>query len=458
MKLPSLLAVVICISFVAPVFAQKPELVVQTGHSTDKIYHIKFSPDGKMLATAGWYDQNVKLWSVETGKEIASLRYSNTPLFSYNSLAWRQGSLYLTTGTSGKMGANHIRYNTVSKQTALTVPLQVQKNKLGDYSPDGKFLCLASDSIWAIVRGDTLNRKDSVTILETTSGNIRAILPLSGNTMGIFSPDGKYLITIDDKKKIFLWDAQTFAFIRVIPILAINFAFSPDGQTLALVSDNKEIQIVYLPTDKIVATLKGHSQKINDIVFSPNGKYLYSTSNDSTIKVWDIAGSTVLKSFNNFPASTATVVVSPDGKTLAMTTLPAKRVVYLLDAETGKALHVLRGGVKGSLGEISLDKDNRGFIATRKDITPFVNVDADIVEEVPEILHKWDFTSVSQSATNIQKKFKRSETALFRTVQDTLILAEASDSLVAFWNPKTTQIMRQIPIPTFAHYFFCDKL
>ena len=51
--------------------AQKPELVVQTGHA-DNVLSVAFSPDGKLLAS-GSEDAAIKLWDVSTGQELAAL-------------------------------------------------------------------------------------------------------------------------------------------------------------------------------------------------------------------------------------------------------------------------------------------------------------------------------------------------------------------------------------------------
>jgi WD40 repeat protein len=48
----------------ASAFAQKPELVVQTGHTGIYISHLAFSSDGKMLATSGIPDANVCIWHI----------------------------------------------------------------------------------------------------------------------------------------------------------------------------------------------------------------------------------------------------------------------------------------------------------------------------------------------------------------------------------------------------------
>ena len=48
--------------------AQRPDLLVQTGHS-NKVDSIAFSPDGKLLASSSW-DNTIKLWDVARGSEL----------------------------------------------------------------------------------------------------------------------------------------------------------------------------------------------------------------------------------------------------------------------------------------------------------------------------------------------------------------------------------------------------
>src|SRR5262245_50936108 len=51
--------------------AQRPELVLQTGH-TDGAQAVAFSPDGKLLASGG-FDNTIKLWEVGTGRMLRTL-------------------------------------------------------------------------------------------------------------------------------------------------------------------------------------------------------------------------------------------------------------------------------------------------------------------------------------------------------------------------------------------------
>ncbi len=51
--------------------AQKPELVVQTGHSS-RVTSVSFSREGKYIVTGSW-DATTKIWEVSSGRELASL-------------------------------------------------------------------------------------------------------------------------------------------------------------------------------------------------------------------------------------------------------------------------------------------------------------------------------------------------------------------------------------------------
>ncbi|KAK4183125.1 WD40-repeat-containing domain protein [Podospora australis] len=64
------------------------------GHQ-NKVNHCNFSPDGTMIASAGW-DNHTKLWNARDGKFLASLRGHVAPVYM---CAWSADSRLLVTGS-----------------------------------------------------------------------------------------------------------------------------------------------------------------------------------------------------------------------------------------------------------------------------------------------------------------------------------------------------------------------
>src|SRR5436190_6447618 len=63
---------------VAPLRAA--ELPAELKGHTGLVYHLAFSPDGKLLATAG-FDNTVKLWNFATRKEARTLAGHTGPVY-----------------------------------------------------------------------------------------------------------------------------------------------------------------------------------------------------------------------------------------------------------------------------------------------------------------------------------------------------------------------------------------
>ncbi len=67
------------------------------GHSSD-VESVAFSPDGKYLASSS-SDETVKLWSVESQKEVTTLQGHTK---SVNSIAFSPDGKYLASGSKDK--------------------------------------------------------------------------------------------------------------------------------------------------------------------------------------------------------------------------------------------------------------------------------------------------------------------------------------------------------------------
>ncbi len=198
------------------------------GHD-NLVTSVNFSPDGKTLVSGSW-DGTIKLWNVETGKEIRTLKGHDGYVLSVN------------------------------------------------FSPDGKTLVSGSDDntikLWNVETGKEIR---------TLKGHDSSVLSVN------FSPDGKTLVS-GSWQTVKLWNVETGQEIRTLKghdnrVKSVNF--SPDGKTLVSGSW-QTVKLWNVETGEEIRTLKGHDDWVNSVNFSPDGKTLVSGSGDNTIKLWNL--------------------------------------------------------------------------------------------------------------------------------------------------------------------------
>jgi WD40 repeat protein/energy-coupling factor transporter ATP-binding protein EcfA2 len=156
----------------------------------------------------------------------------------------------------------------------------------------------------------------------------------------IFSPDGKYLATIENRNIVRVWNVKT-GNIKELPITedksgVRNIVFSPDGKLLAIASKDKTLRVLEVATgkQKLLPMLKGESE-VNNIVFSPDGKLLAIASNNKTLRVLEVAtGKQKLLPMLKGESEVNNIVFSPDGKLLAIAS--KDKTLRVLEVVSGK--------------------------------------------------------------------------------------------------------------------------
>ncbi|HEY4260194.1 MAG TPA: protein kinase [Schlesneria sp.] len=145
------------------------------GH-THNIADVRFSPDGKWLASSGW-DSSVRLWNVESGKSGPVLR---SHISGANSIAWSPDSTHLVSG--GHWGDGKINVWNIDGTLEASWKGH-QAHNLVLWSPDGKFIAAAGE-------GDTYKiwNPNGDPVVELRIPNARLV-------GGAFSPDGKWFMT-----------------------------------------------------------------------------------------------------------------------------------------------------------------------------------------------------------------------------------------------------------------------
>ena len=238
-----------------------------------------------------------------------------------------------------KKGTKTVENNLAQDTTQWNLP-ENAKARLGkadvndiQYSPDGKFLAVASDiGIWLY---DVTVHQEASLITGDTSG----VLCLA------FSPDGRILATGNGDSTITLHDRITGTQKTLVGLTTDyirSIAFSPDGKTIAGGGHRGPILLWDAITGAEKYTLPNDSDWVIKLLFTPDGGTLVSVNWDGKIRLWNSDTGEHKKTFAMHPdCSTGGVAAAftPDGKTVAIGSVNG--TIYLHDLSTGELKMIL---------------------------------------------------------------------------------------------------------------------
>ncbi|XP_075569872.1 superkiller complex protein 8 isoform X1 [Pelecanus crispus] len=204
------------------------------------VVSVDISHTGSIAASSS-LDAHIRLWDLETGKQIKSIDAGPVDAWS---LAFSPDSQYLATGSHvGKV--NIFGVETGKKEYSLDTRGKFILSIA--YSPDGKYLA---------------------------SGAIDGII----NIFDIAT--GKLLHTLEG---------------HAMPIRSLTF--SPDSQLLVTASDDGYIKIYDVQHANLAGTLSGHGSWVLNVAFCPDDTHFVSSSSDKSVKVWDAGTRTCVHTF-----------------------------------------------------------------------------------------------------------------------------------------------------------------
>jgi RNA polymerase sigma factor (sigma-70 family) len=333
---------------------------------------LAFTRDGKQVVSAGGHA--LRVWEGATGKQIRLHDATNI--------------MGLAVAPEGDLIAAAQNNNVQVSDIATGKP------KFSQHTP-GFAVAISPDGRVLASGGRTPANSDPVELWDLQSGaKLRSLAADMYQVFRLaFSPDGKWLAAVicgnssfsppkkSRPERVCLWEVATGELHELAGHTggATSVAFAPDGKVLATGGHDGAILLWDTATRKQILKIelveeayfhpKGNrfsSGGINALAFAPNGKTLASANHDGTVRLVEAATGKQVHVLRGHANSVVDIAFSPDGQRLASGS--ADHTVRLWDASSGAPLNP-RPGHDGGVARVVLSPDGRRAVTAGHDRT-----------------------------------------------------------------------------------------
>ena len=320
------------------------------GHSSN-VNALAVSPDGKLLASGsgdindkrdlgaftqggvvgGAEDTTVRIWSVQTGRQLQVLRGHELPV---GAIAFSNDGHSLTS-----VSGDAVKVWDVSAGTEL----RSQKTK---YGKSGMEKLNALDSFGCLFGCGNKQKKQEEQRLKN--------FKLSASKIAV-SSNGQVAAVGQPDKAVKLYDAQSGREVRELPFKTIpeaensSLAFSADARLIAFAKTSEAVSVQEATTGRELYTVNtGLSKSPQRVQFSADGRFLVTATDynaGSAMKLWDAATGQSIRELKPVADVMGARVISfsRDGSLIATVTAGSK-TIRIIDAATGTELRTLQTG------------------------------------------------------------------------------------------------------------------
>lgn len=242
---------------------------------------VALSRDGRVLVASGQYDHSLKVWDLESGKELRTLRGHSSHVLA----------VVLT--PDGRRSLSGSRDGTLKLWDLAAVERAVSNEghegvKAIAITPDGQ-RAVSAGSDWQLMAWDIEGGR-LLFKLEGHEGGVNAVA---------ITPDGRCAVSASSDKTLKVWDLDSGKVLRTLEGHAesvIAVAITPNGEHAVSASDDHTLKIWNLEQGKLVRTLEGHTASVDGVLITSDGRQAVSASKDNTMKVWDLMSGEMLRS------------------------------------------------------------------------------------------------------------------------------------------------------------------
>jgi WD40 repeat protein/uncharacterized caspase-like protein len=317
--------------------ADRPEMVVQTGH-TQEIRAAAISGNGKWLLSGG-KDRVAILWDIATGRQM---RVFHGHTKTVQAVAFSSDGSHILTGSED---ATAILWETETGKLVRTYKGHGDTVFAVGFHPDGKHIVTGSGDHTAIVWLADSDKK--IVTLQGHKGAVHGVA---------FSPDGRQIVTGSADGAAILWEAASGQPVHRFdgprkPIRAV--AFSANGRRMAAGAADGTAIVWDASSWQELLTWKGHEQQINALTFNSDGSQILTGSADGRATLWAADSGKSIRILKGHTGGVTAVAFHPKDKRVL--TGSTDQTVFLWDVDRADAAPQAFRGTVGGVTTLAID-------------------------------------------------------------------------------------------------------